>query len=142
MKTIVILYPLLAMVLLTFVVGLGMVLLRVNAVRAGKLKLSYFRINTGEVPKAITRISQNYDNLLALPMLFYVLVILLLLTKHVTLTILVLAWLFVLLRVMHSFIHITYNNVVHRATVWTVSVLVLLVMWLMFFGVVITTGVL
>jgi hypothetical protein len=41
----------------------------------------------------------------------------------------VLAWAFVGLRVVHSAIHLTYNRVVHRALIFAVSNVVLVVLW-------------
>jgi hypothetical protein len=43
------------------------------------------------------------------------------------------AWAYVRLRALHSAIHLTYNNVVHRLTAFALSNVVLAVFWLMFF---------
>ena len=40
-----------------------------------------------------------------------------------------LAWAFVLLRIAHSGIHLTYNHVIHRLRAFALSVLVLFVLW-------------
>jgi hypothetical protein len=42
---------------------------------------------------------------------------------------LALAWAFVVLRIVHSFIHCTYNRVMHRFTAYLLSSLVLWVIW-------------
>ena len=44
-------------------------------------------------------------------------------------TMVLLAWLFVVLRSIHSFIHTTYNTVIHRFAIFVASSLVLLGMW-------------
>ena len=41
-----------------------------------------------------------------------------------------LAWMYVALRYVHSFIHTTYNTVMHRFYVFAASAMVLLVIWL------------
>jgi len=127
-----ILLPLFVQVGLTFVIGFWLGRLRFAAVKRGDLSPGYYALNRGdEMPDYLARVSQNYDNLLELPILFYVVCILLILTGQTETTQLILAWLFVISRCIHSYIHTTYNNVLHRAYVFFVGVLALLVMWLL-----------
>jgi hypothetical protein len=51
------------------------------------------------------------------------------LTRTVDWAVLVLAWTFVGLRVMHSLVHITYNNVFHRLTLFATSMVTLMALW-------------
>jgi len=44
----------------------------------------------------------------------------------------VMAWLFVLSRIVHAAIHVTSNNVNHRFAVFAVGVALLLMMWAIF----------
>ena len=44
-----------------------------------------------------------------------------------------LAWVYVGLRVLHSIVHLTYNNVMHRLTIFAASNAVLAVLWIVFF---------
>jgi hypothetical protein len=44
---------------------------------------------------------------------------------------LLLAWIFVALRAVHSAIHLTYNSVVHRFTVYAISTAVVFAMWML-----------
>jgi len=39
------------------------------------------------------------------------------------------AWIYVALRCVHSFIHLTYNRVIHRFVVYALSAVVLFVLW-------------
>lgn len=41
----------------------------------------------------------------------------------------VLAWLYVGLRIVHSAIHLSYNHVIHRLAVFALSSVVLLALW-------------
>jgi hypothetical protein len=68
-------------------------------------------------------------NLLELPMLFYVVCIVLYLTAGTSTATIALAWVFVVLRIAHSLIHLTYNRVVHRLAAFTASNLALVVLW-------------
>ena len=70
-------------------------------------------------------------NLLELPILFYIGCVLIYITKTQSQTLLILAWLFVVLRVVHSCIHIFYNNVMHRLTAFIASNTTLLVIWVL-----------
>jgi hypothetical protein len=55
-----------------------------------------------------------------------------LITKQADLLMVVLAWLFVALRVAHAFIHITHNRVMRRGGTFGLGAMVLIVMWLIF----------
>jgi hypothetical protein len=48
-------------------------------------------------------------------------------------TALAVAWIYVGLRAVHSVIHLTYNNVLHRLTAYALSNLALAVLWALFF---------
>ena len=127
-------YPLVVLVSLTAFVAIRLLLLRIQAVRKGELKVGYFRMNQGaDAPAVLTRTTQHYDNLFEMPLLFYAIVIVLFVTSRVDMFQLVLAWSYVVLRLGHAFIHITYNNVMHRMYVFLVSTVVMFVMWFSWF---------
>ncbi len=128
-----ILFPVVALVFLTFFIGFWLGKIRLFSVKKGDLTLGYYKVNKGqEVPEHMAQVSNNYDNLLALPMLFYVLCVLLFVTQEFDFAQVVLAWMFVALRFLHSFIHTTYNNVRHRMRSFLGGVVVLLAMWVLF----------
>jgi hypothetical protein len=69
-----------------------------------------------------TNAADNFNNLFELPIIFYV-VMLFLMVKNQSNTIsLFLAWGFVISRYIHSYIHCTYNRVMHRFYAFFVSV--------------------
>ena len=68
-------------------------------------------------------------NLLELPMLFYVVCIVLYVTAGASTTAIALAWAYVLLRVVHSLIHLSYNRVVHRLAAFAASNVALVMLW-------------
>ncbi len=84
-----------------------------------------------ELLKDVAGPADNFKNLFEVPVLFYVAVITLYVTQMVDVLFLTLAGVFVLFRYIHSFVHITYNNVMHRFKVYVVSTLTLWVMWIM-----------
>lgn len=82
------------------------------------------------VPPDVCLPNRNYINLLEAPVLFYVACIVLFITASVTHTATMLAWLYVALRIAHSLIHLSYNNVMHRLAAFGASNLVLALLWL------------
>jgi len=129
-----ILFPVFALAALTFGIGIWLARLRFAAVKRGDLSPRYFVINRGsEVPEYLAKVNNNYNNLLELPVLFYVVTVLLYVTDRVELAQLVLAWIFVASRYVHSYIHTTYNNVRHRLRTFMLGVIALISMWCMFF---------
>ena len=126
-----ILLPLLAQVLLTFVVWTLMFITRLSEI--GRKRILAQDLSTQSHSQRLLTESagtaDNFRNLFELPVLFYV-AILLSLVLLVQDTLLVqLAWTFVALRTVHSLIHCTYNRVMHRFVVYLASSLVLVLMW-------------
>ncbi|MUV14499.1 MAPEG family protein [Noviluteimonas gilva] len=76
-----------------------------------------------------TRASDNFRNLFELPVLFYAAVFVAMLTNLVTPISIGLAWTFVVLRVLHSAVHCTYNRVMHRFLLYVAGALVLFTWW-------------
>jgi len=66
------------------------------------------------------------------PLLFYVIVVLAWITKQADLIFVVMAWIFVLSRLVHTYIHTTSNHVPTRFNAFAVGVIVLLLMWIIF----------
>jgi hypothetical protein len=81
------------------------------------------------VPAEVSIPNRNLMNLLELPVLFYVACITLYMTKTVDTTSLTLAWSYFTLRACHSAVHLGYNNVYHRLTLFALSNVLLVIMW-------------
>jgi len=129
-----ILYPVFAQAALTFGVGIWLARLRFAAVKRGDLSPRYFAINRGgEVPEYLAKGHNNYNNLLELPILFYAVTALLLITVKVEPAQVVLAWIFTGSRLVHTYIHTTYNNIRHRLRAFLVGAGSLIFMWCLFF---------
>ena len=71
-------------------------------------------------------------NTLEAPSLFHVLSLALYATRKVDIVFLSLAWAYVVLRIGHSIIHLTYNRVTHRVIPFAASNFVLIAMWIIF----------
>ena len=127
-----ILLPLFVQVALTFFLLFWTGRARVAAVRRGDVHPRDVALRQPNWPKQETQIANAYHNQLELPVLFYVLTILAIITRHADLLFVVLAWLFVVLRLVHVYIHLTSNHLGRRFAVFAASALVLLVMWVIF----------
>ena len=125
------LLPLLAQVLLTFIVMYIMGRKRVDEIKKKNInpQKTNIRANSSGVFKDAATASDNYHNQFETPLLFYVAIMLTLMLMIQDYVIVFLAWAFVGLRYVHSFIHITYNRVMHRFAVFIFSSLVLFALW-------------
>lgn len=129
-----ILLPVGALALLTFLVLTQIPIRRFRAGFAGKVTADDFKYGESQrVPGEVAVANRNYMNLLELPVLFYVLSAFAFVTSNVTFTLLVLAWVYVALRALHSFIHLTHNTVRQRLVAFAASNFVLMAMWVVFF---------
>jgi len=125
-----IIYPMLAMVILTFVVLIALFRSRVKAVRDGEVSGYYFKIYQGGAePESAAKLSRQFTNIFESPTLFYVVCLAALATAQSTTAFLLMAWSYVILRVAHAYIHTGKNKIRPRLTVYFASWLVLMVMW-------------
>ncbi|MFG1488982.1 MAPEG family protein [Oceanospirillum sp. HFRX-1_2] len=123
--------PVLALVFWTFLVLLLIPFRRFAVIRSGRNHINDFKLQeTDQVPERVVQVNRNYMNLLELPVLFYLSALLFYLLDAVTAVVLVLAWVYLGLRVLHSLIHLTYNRVFHRFLVFAISNVILLAIWL------------
>jgi len=122
-----ILKPIFALFFWTFCVLLQIPIARFRAAFKGEVKASDFRLGESEsVPAHVRLPNRNYMNLLELPVLFYVLCLVVAVTGISSPVFVALAWVYVVLRVLHSIIHLSYNNVLHRLFVFAISNFLLL----------------
>ena len=127
-----ILYPLFALAAWTLIVLVLIPIARVRSVRQREIGPDDFKYGeSAKVPGHVSVPNRNYMNLLELPMLFYVVGILLYVTGGASYVTIALAWAYVVLRVVHSLIHLTYNKVLHRLTAFTLSNVALVVLWVL-----------
>ena len=125
--------PMCVLVAWTFAVLLLVPIARFRAAAKGRVNAGDFRFGESvRVPGEVSLPNRNLMNLLELPVLFYVVCIALYITLSVDALAVALAWLYVVLRIAHSLVHLTYNNVFHRLGVYAASSVVLLALWVRF----------
>lgn len=134
MATIAILYPVFALSAWTGLILLLIPFYRIRSVTRKEISPNDFKYGESiSVPAYVSIPNRNYMNLLELPVLFYVVCLLLFVISTTTALTLCLAWIYVLLRMIHSVIHVSYNKVLHRLTMFALSNVVLIMLWLLAF---------
>ena len=83
-------------------------------------------------PKNLQMVKNNIKNLFEYPIIFYVLLILIYSFDKTDTALLYLAWIYVLLRITHSFYHLFMNNTHLRGGFWLISQFVLLAILIRF----------
>lgn len=125
-----ILYPIFPLLALTVFVMLRTFLMRIAAVKSGEISHKYYRLyNEGTEPAAQQANSRHLTNLMEVPPLFYITCIMIYVTGTNSLALLISAWLFVLSRFAHSYVHLGKNQLKYRYKVFFASAMILTVMW-------------
>jgi len=123
-------YPAFAMFLLAAIVLTLMGWNRIGAVLKGTLNINFYRtFSAGEESEALRVITRNFINLFEMPVLFYVVILMAHLAHQVSYWMIGLAWAYVALRYLHTYVHLISNTVPVRLSVYLASGLVLLVLW-------------
>ncbi len=123
-------YPMFAMVVLTYVVAGVMLRNRIQAVREG-FDVRYFKTyNHGQPPEQVLRVDRHFTNLFELPVLFYVGCLAAMLVPLAGFWINFWAWLFVFARVLHALIHIRTNKIPHRMKAFGLGAVAVLGLWI------------
>jgi len=127
-----VLLPLFVQVLLTFGLILWMAYHRTSLLSKGEVHPRDIALRERNWPPRVLKVDNAAHNQLETPVLFYVLTILAIITRHADLLFVVLAWVFVLIRIAHAYVHVTSNRVALRGPLFGLALMVLIVMWLIF----------
>jgi hypothetical protein len=74
----------------------------------------------------------SFSNQFEMPVLFYVLTILALITRQADLIFVVMAWIFVVSRVLQASVHLTSNYVPMRGLWFAIGCAILFIMWVIY----------
>jgi hypothetical protein len=127
-----VLLPVLVQVGLTFILLFRMGRSRLAHLRTGEVQVKDIALGERNWPKRILQLQNSYQNQFELPVLFYALVALALITRKADMVFVVMAWLFVASRLVHAYIHTTSNKIAWRFQSFVVGVLILAAMWVIF----------
>ncbi len=124
-----VLSPLFVEVILTFALMLLMGKLRNDDYSSGSVKPQDIALREQKWPARTAQAANSFSNQFELPVLLYVLTILVWITRHAGYAFVVLAWIFVISRVLQAYVHVTSNRVRRRGAFYIVGAVVLMVMW-------------
>ncbi|MEJ2378302.1 MAG: MAPEG family protein [Pseudolabrys sp.] len=127
-----VLLPLFVQVALTLGLLLWLGYLRHNDLKSGKVKVEQIALREPNWTVRTQQVVNCFANQFELPVLFYVLTILEIITRQADLIFLILAWVFVLTRLMHALVHTTSIMVMRRGAWYGFGAVALLVMWIIF----------
>ena len=121
----------LALVFLTFFVWIYMYVTRLSEIRRKRIDPQDLdtRVHGQALLTESSRQADNLKNLFELPLLFYVAALLSMVLMIQDQFLVELAWGYVALRYVHSFVHCTYNRVMHRFMAYAASCIVLIFIW-------------
>jgi hypothetical protein len=126
-----ILAPLFVQVLLTMLVAYMLAGNRFRAVKRDEVN-GPVSLREANWPDYARKFEYNYQNQFELPVLFYLLTVLAIITRHADLFFVLMAWVFVTLRVLHAFVHVTNNQMRLRGAIFISGAIVLTIMWVVF----------
>ena len=124
-------YPMLALVLLTFGVGVALFRARVRAVREGHTPVSYFRVFQGSPePEFVAKPTRHFSNLFEAPTLFYAGCLAAMVAGVSGPVVVALAWGYVAARLAHAGVHLRGNRLRQRIPIYFIGWSFLLGLWL------------
>lgn len=131
--------PVLALIVLSLIVWIWMYATRIPAIQKAGIdpQSAQHPGALDRLPGSVRQVADNYNHLMEQPTIFYALVFYIVMAGHSDQLHVYLAWAYVALRVLHTLIQCTVNNVTMRFSVFALSTLVLMAMaareltWLM-----------
>jgi len=124
--------PVLAHMLLIFILYIYLGKVKSRAVREGSVDRREASLNPKAWPEFVLKVSNNLDNQFDSPILFYMLSVVYYLTGNVNGILLLIMGAYVFTRYIHAYIHVTSNYVPYRYKSFVIGLLTLLVLtiWL------------
>ena len=134
-----ILLPLFVEVILTFVLWAWTARLRTRDMTSGGVRPENIALREPNWSKHTLQVANSFSNQFELPVLFYVLTILAYVTHKAGLAFVILAWIFVIFRLCHAYVHTTSNIVRLRGSLYGVAAFALIVNWVIYIVSVLTS---
>jgi hypothetical protein len=127
-----VLLPLFVEVILTFALLFWLAPLRAHDFSSGVAMPENVSLREPNWSRPAQQVAYSFSNQFELPVLFYVLTILAYLTHHAGFLFVVLAWIFVVFRLLHAYVHVTSNAIRIRGPLFGISAIALAIMWVIF----------
>jgi hypothetical protein len=127
-----VLAPVFVQVALTFALLFATGGARLRAIRSKEVRVGDIALGQRVWPAKVQQISNAYQNQFELPVLFYALVAFALITRQADMVFVLMAWVFVLTRLAHAFVHVTTNRIDRRFQIFVAGTMILMSMWAIF----------
>lgn len=127
-----ILLPLFVQIGLTYFLAFWMAKLRWGLFLRGEMRWRDIALKQTPWPGRAQQVGNCFQNQFEIPILFYVLVILAIITKKADLAFVIMEWIFVATRIGHAFIHTTSNYVPMRGQFYIWGAIDVFLMWVLF----------
>ncbi len=102
---------------------------RVQAARSGQVDPKYFKALQGVAPERVITVARHFDNQFQAPVIFFLVCIAHMVLAQANQITITLAWIFILTRWVHSYVHLGKNQLRKRVKAFAAGWLVLLMMW-------------
>lgn len=124
--------PVCAQIMLTLLVWIWMYATRLTAIKKSGIDPQELadEARSDTILKGVVNPSDNFENLFELPVLFYIAMIVIAVMGLGDSTYVTLAWIFVGFRAFHSFVHCTYNKIMHRFAMYLFGSFALWAIWI------------
>ena len=127
--------PITLMAFLNLFLIFRLIFMATNYTRNKDIRLSQFRIYEGEFPDRLRSARQQYQNMFEIPIIFYLLCLLNIYFNNYNQFDIVLAWGFVIFRMIHFFIRLQNQkniNIIPRTFIFIISLIFLTIGWVSF----------
>ena len=125
------LYPMVILIIFTIFICASLGMLRFVSVQKRQVNPKLYLLMSGyDEPSHLKKINRHYINLLEQPILFYLACILAMALDLQSSALIGLSWGYLIARAIHSAIHLSYNNALHRMGVFSISLFILLAIWI------------
>jgi len=132
MNATLILWPVLTQISLTIVIFFLMARAKAKAIKAGNVDREKAALHNDAWPDDVLKISNNLQNQFQTPVLFYALSFAFLHAGTISITVLSLAWGYVVTRIVHAYVHVTSNYVPMRFRFFLLGFVMLVIMTIIF----------
>ena len=123
-------FPMSAYVLFIWGIAILNFRTRVAAVKKGEMDGKYFRLYQGDPSERVAQVTRHFDNQFQVPILFMITCLVHMQLDQVNLVTVILAWAFVVARLIHSYVHLGRNRIMVRAKVYALGWFFIGLLWL------------
>ena len=127
--------PITLMAFLNLFLTFRLIFMATSYTRNKDIRLSQFRIYEGEFPDRLRSARQQYQNMFEIPIIFYLLCLLNIYFNNYNQFDIVMAWGFVIFRMIHFFIRLQNQkniNIIPRTFIFIISLIFLTIGWVSF----------